>query len=138
MINRVFVSGYIASSIMLHRHPRKEYRFRLYIRGKKDSMGDDSCYLANICVLNSQAMRYFPGNLERGDFVVIEGELLSIRGSDRNWQTVVSAYCVYNLAVFLESNIGDARVRRQEQLAELYQSLLSEENKRGPDGLDIF
>lgn len=70
--------------------------------------------------------------------MLLEGELMSVRGAGGNWVTVVNAYCVYNLAAFLESNIGDARIRRQEQLAELYQALLEEENKRGPDGLDIF
>lgn len=39
MINRVLVSGYLASAITLHKHPRKEYRFRLYISGKKVGMG---------------------------------------------------------------------------------------------------
>lgn len=138
MINRVFVSGYIASAIVERKRSRREYDFRLYIRGKTENMPAGICYLANVCVSNPQAMKYFPGSLQRGDFVVVEGELLSKREEDKVWHTVVNAYCVYNLAAFLEGNIGDARVRRQEQLAELYQELLMEENANGPDGLDIF
>jgi hypothetical protein len=144
MINRVFLGGYLASSIVAVKQPHMCYLFRLYMRGKKEHMGTGECYLANVCVTSPAAMKYLPGEYQRGDYILVEGEIISRRGhgrgndGDNHWHTFVNAYCLYNLAAFLERDIGDARVRRMEQLAELYGSLLAEEAAAGDGGLDIF
>lgn len=140
MINRVILSGYLTGAIVQRKRPRLEYWFRLYMRSKAEDTPTNTCYLANICVSNPKALKYFPGSLERGDFVVVEGEAMSRRvDGASNWHTYINAFCVFNMAAYLESSIGDARIRRQEQLAELYNSILcSQSEEEGENGLDVF
>lgn len=139
MINRVFVAGFISSAIVQTRAAHKEYRFRVYIRGKPENGPADTCYIADVLVCNPRALQFFPGTLQRGDFVILEGELLSrFNKITRNWETLLNAYCVYNLAEFLEANIGDARIRRQDQLSEVYTELLAEQGELENQGLEVF
>lgn len=140
MINRVFVSGFLATSPVYSTDRKGEpiAIFQLYHRKPKPDDPPDRRYIIPCIITSPTALAIFKSGCKRGDMLCIEGSLVCRdtpckRCHDPRLEMILLVHCCWNLTRTLAHRYGHSS---EEKLAEFADEVLKA--RATQDFLDFF
>lgn len=125
MINRTILTGYVGTAIEFrhNRDGKREAYFMLHHRNRRPTDTTGNEYVLQAFAVRPQVVTILSSDVKRGDFILVEGQLVGRRVGCASCGTDYRAYCcqvdmVYNLTRTMEGRMGEKREERIARMAE--------------------